>query len=385
MKAAFFFDTFLLKKEESYYGMTLTYDFLKNRYLKYYDSLIVSTRVKDISEENGNTDGYIRTNGKNIDVMQIISYKNIPDGILRKKEIVGEVNKVLANVDVAIVRMPSMIGNIVCSICEKNDKKYIIEMVACAWDGYINHHNKYGKIVAPYMFIETKKHVKKGKKVLYVTNEFLQRRYPTKGEKISCSDVVLKDFNDSIIKKRLDKISKMNEEATVKICTVANVGLKYKGQEYILKALSKLKDKGNIKFNYYLIGNGKKEYLERIVKKLGLSEQVVFVGSLNHEDVFKMIDEMDLYIQPSLQEGMPRALLEAMSRGCPSIGSTAGGIPELLNKKYVFKKKDVDGIVNILARINKEELRNMAKLCYNMSKKFSKEILESRRNKFYVE
>jgi glycosyltransferase involved in cell wall biosynthesis len=42
------------------------------------------------------------------------------------------------------------------------------------------------------------------------------------------------------------------------------------------------------------------------------------------------LDRIDIYLQPSRQEGLPRALIEAMARACPALGSTAGGIPELL-------------------------------------------------------
>ena len=39
MKAAFFFDTFLIEDNKNFFGMTLTYDFFKNRYLKYFENI----------------------------------------------------------------------------------------------------------------------------------------------------------------------------------------------------------------------------------------------------------------------------------------------------------------------------------------------------------
>ena len=92
---------------------------------------------------------------------------------------------------------------------------------------------------------------------------------------------------------------------------------------------------------------------------------------------------MDIYIQPSLQEGLPRALLEAMSRACPSIGSNAGGIEELLNKKYVFNKKDVKRIEKILSTIDKKDLVEMAKFSIEKTKEFDLEKLNDLRNEFY--
>ena len=77
MIAGFFFDTFLLKKGDEFYGMTLTYDFFKERYLKFYDKMIISTRYKEISEEKGNFSGYKVTNGKNVKVIPIKNYNKI--------------------------------------------------------------------------------------------------------------------------------------------------------------------------------------------------------------------------------------------------------------------------------------------------------------------
>ncbi len=382
MKAAFFFDTFLIEDNKNFFGMTLTYDFFKNRYLKYFENIIVSTRVKSKTSEKGNISGYKKTNGRGVDVIPIRSYNSVFDALRNKRKIEKEISKVLDKCDVAIIRLPSVIGNIACSLCRKKNIKYKIEMVACAWDGYINHHNSFGKIIAPIMYFVTRHNVKKAEEVLYVTSKFLQRRYPTLGNEVACSDVVLAKYEDEVLNNRIKKIQSMSM-SKIKLCTVANVGLKYKGQEFVIKALYNLKSKGINNYIYYLIGNGDKTYLKELISKYKLEKEVVFLGSLNHDQVFEKLDEMDIYIQPSLQEGLPRALLEAMSRACPSIGSNAGGIEELLNKKYVFNKKDVKRIEKILSTIDKKDLVEMAKFSIEKTKEFDLEKLNDLRNEFY--
>ena len=52
------------------------------------------------------------------------------------------------------------------------------------------------------------------------------------------------------------------------------------------------------------------------------------------------LDNMDFFIMPSQQEGLPRSLIEAMNRGLVCLGSTVGGIPELLKRKDTFKMRD---------------------------------------------
>ena len=94
---------------------------------------------------------------------------------------------------------------------------------------------------------------------------------------------------------------------------------------------------------------------------------------------------MDLYIQPSLQEGLPRAMIEAMSVGMPIIGSNAGGIPELIDKNCIFKKKNVNEIMSIIKKIDNEFLVAQSQKNYLNSKKFDKNSLNNKRNAFYKE
>ena len=385
MKVAFFFDTVLLKDEDNnFWGMTLTYEFFKERYLNIFDEMIVSTRVKEKKKEKGNIQGYRRTNGKNLSVKCIENYRDIPDAIKKYKLIKNEVDEIVKNVDKVIIRMPSIIGMFACNSAKRHRKPYMIEMVACPWDGYRNHARIGGKILAPIITILTKYFVKKAPAVLYVTNQFLQKRYPTKGKSIACSDVLLNQFDDNVLNNRIHKIKQMQENQTIKLCTIASVQLKYKGQEYVIEAIFKLKKYGK-KFEYYLAGGGDNTRLKKKVKMLGLEREVHFLGSLPHEEVFHLIDDIDFYIQPSLQEGLPRALIEAMSRACPASGSNVGGIPELLEGNCIFYKKNVKQIMNILLNINKEKLIELSKENFKTAKKYDKDILENRRREFYMD
>lgn len=381
MKVAFFFDTILYKNENDYFGMTLTYDFFNKRYLNDFNSIEVCTRIRDISKANGNIDGYKKTNGSKVIVSPITEYNEIPDAIFKKKRVEEQIKEIILRNDLMIIRMPSVIGMMACKLCKLYKKKYMIEVVACAWDGYMNHIRFGGKILAPIMFFKSKNCIKNAPYVLYVTQKFLQKRYPTNGISLGCSDVELSYMSEELLNDRKSKISDFNKHK-FSMCTVANVGMKYKGHIYVLKAIKKLKNE-NCNIKYYLVGNGNQEYLKKIIKKMGIEDNIIFLGSLKHEEVFNILDSVDIYIQPSLQEGLPRALVEAMSRGCPAIGSNAGGIPELLNSNMIFKKRKYKRIVKILKEINKEKLIFEAESNYNKALNYNAEILDKKRENFY--
>lgn len=383
MKILFVFDTFLLRKDNNdYYGMTLNKDFFEERYLKIFDELIVATRCKNINVCKGDISGYKIVNGEKIDVNPIFSYNSMKDLVFKRKKIKRELEILINKVDAVIIRMPSVLGILASKICKRNNKKYLIEMVACPWDGYINHVSRFGKIVAPFMWFWTKKVVYNAKNVLYVTNAFLQKRYPTKGNTCACSDVVLPQSSPNTIINRLKKIEKTDFK-NLTLGTVANVELKYKGHEFVFRAIAKLK-KRNINCTYYLIGNGDNSRLKKLAQKLKISSNIIFVGSLTHKEIFESLEKIDIYIQPSLQEGLPRALIEAMSVGVPCVGSNAGGIPELIEKEYIFEKKNVRKVCNILSNLDINKLKKMSEANMKISENYSREVLDKIRNDFYL-
>lgn len=382
MKVAFIFDTVLVENDSDFYGMTLNYDFFVSRYLSMFDSMIVSTRVVSSARAKGDVSGYKIVNGPSVEVIPIRTYRDIPDAIRNRKKIIGELEEVIAKSDKVIIRMPSVLGMFATKICKKLKKDYLIELVACPWDGYINHTNPIGKLLAPIMYFKTKGVVSNAPNVLYVTNDFLQRRYPTNGKSCGCSDVVINEINDLDLQSRLNKINSLDFDKKIILGTVANVGMKYKGHRYVFEAIYELKKLGK-NFEYRLIGNGDQTRLRTLVKKLGLEQEVIFLGSLPHKEVFEELKAIDVYIQPSLQEGLPRAVVEAMSLACPVIGSNAGGMPELISQSMIFEKRKVGQLINILKTMNKETLVVESKNNFNKAKEFEDNKLTKIRQRFY--
>ena len=96
-------------------------------------------------------------------------------------------------------------------------------------------------------------------------------------------------------------------------------------------------------------------------------------------------DSLDIYIQPSKQEGLPRAVIEAMSRGCPVIGTNIAGIPELIQKEFLFKKGSTKEVISALNRIMKADLGKIATENFNNAREYEKDKLIEKREYFYDE
>ena len=98
------------------------------------------------------------------------------------------------------------------------------------------------------------------------------------------------------------------------------------------------------------------------------------MGSYPHEKVFAWLkNDIDVYIQPSLQEGLPRALIEAMSVGLPCIGSDVAGIPELLDSKCVFNRKGnkANSTMKLLKSLDISNMKLQAERNYKEAEKYN--------------
>jgi len=372
MKGLFCYDGPINCDEQGNYFGTVLNNNVFRRYFSIVNSLDIAIRVEE-QEQNS------KASQITLDNLNIIPMPNVASatGIFNTKEATHALKQNIKKADILFIRLPSFIGNIAIKLAKQLNKPYIVEMVGCPWDSLWNHSIK-GKIIAPYMWHTTRQNLKDAKYAVYVTNEFLQNRYPTNGEFVNCSNVELPEVEDSILDSRIEKIQTSEEKIT--IGTAAALNVRYKGQQYIIEAISKLKREG-IKCEYQLVGWGDSSYLKEKAKQFEVEDCIKFVGTLPHKEVFSWIDNIDIYAQPSRQEGLPRALIEAMSRGCPAIGAKSGGIPELLEKEYVFsnKKTNIDEICSIIRNYNKEKMIKQSKRNFMEAKQYHKELIQKRR------
>jgi len=101
-----------------------------------------------------------------------------------------------------------------------------------------------------------------------------------------------------------------------------------KGLDTLLEALGGLKE---LPWQLTLVGDGPQHVpLEQQARELGLEERIIFAGWQPRQVLPKLYQEANLFVLPSRHEGMPNALLEAMSSGLPAIASCIAGNEELV-------------------------------------------------------
>ena len=311
-------------------------------------------------------------------VTNLIAVRGYKELLLHKYD--KQINDYILQSELVIVRLPSIIGFYVASIARKYNKPILTEAMGDAWDSYWNHGVS-GKVLAPIMSLEMKRWMKSSNYAIYVTNEYLQRRFPTRAPSIAASNVSITTTSKDILGKRLDKIRHFDRNK-FSIATLGGVDVIAKGHRYVMKAIAELNKKNNIEIDYYIIGGGNQTRLKKLAKDLKISDYIFFTGELTMSEVFEKLDEIDIYVQPSLQEGLPRSVIEAMSRGCPTIGSRTAGTPELISEECIFNRASHKAIIDKILWFREQNLEFYAQKNFEESLKYSDEIISDRRNRF---
>ncbi len=108
---------------------------------------------------------------------------------------------------------------------------------------------------------------------------------------------------------------------------------KEKGVEYLIKAMSIMKSKDLLNVKLNIVGDGSyKSQLKEMINLMGIKEKVAFYGHINdRETLYNIYDKSHILIIPSLSEGTPKIIPEAMSRGLPIVSTNVGGLPRMID------------------------------------------------------
>lgn len=373
MKILIVSDVTIYRRAEKYYCLPQVFSVLKN-YFANFGKLAFCGKVAVVDEAPSTC---LEISDMLLNVTSVPSFGRALLGLCDKR-----IEEAAKDCDLVVARVPGIIAYRAADAAKRLKKPYFAESMGCAWDAYWNH-SLTGKILAPYMFLKMKSVVKNADFALYVTSEFLQKRYPCKNESVGVSNVKITDVADEVLARRLARIEAADPKREIALATTAAVDVRYKGQEYVIRAIPKLNKLG-IRVKYTLIGGGDPAYLTSVAQKCGVLEQIEFAGRRPLDEVFQILDETDVYMQPSLQEGLPRSVIEAMSRGCPCVGARTAGIPELIAPEYVARRKSVRDIVDAVRNLSaRPQMTAQAKENFERAKDYQNEILCQRRNAFY--
>ncbi|MBA7666919.1 2-deoxystreptamine glucosyltransferase [subsurface metagenome] len=165
------------------------------------------------------------------------------------------------------------------------------------------------------------------------------------------------DYLNGEVNKEAPKKDKLKEKFShKKIMLFVGRIIKRKGIHYLIKSIPDV-IKAHKDILYVLIGNGEyKGQAEELTKNLNLGDYVLFLGSLPQEMVFKYYQAADAFVLPSISEGCPTTLLEAMYFGLPVIATNIPGVYEHFKEVAILVSPgDENELASAIIRLFEDE------------------------------
>jgi glycosyltransferase involved in cell wall biosynthesis len=218
----------------------------------------------------------------------------------------------------------------------------------------------------------------------YVTARALQECYPPAVGRVTVSYTTLELPPSAIA--AAPRTPESFRKARPVIVNVAQMQKHLKGQDVIIKAMGELKKRGR-QCELWLVGDGDtRQEFETLVSQLGLTDTVKFLGRVRGgAEVFNILDRSDLFVLPSIQEGLPRAVIEAMARGLPCFASDLPGNRELLLGDYIIPSRDPVAWADRLETsfLNPAQLSEASRRNIALAERYVITTVEPIRNGFY--
>ncbi len=361
------------------------YSFWK-RYLNVFDTVFVIGRLVEVANVPPKSKV---SSGDRVNFIGLQDYQGL-GGIIRDLtkvffKIKSTINA--SNHSTYLLRIPGLIGYLTWLILFSKRKNYAIELVADPYEESSSAGNIVSKVLAPLIVLITKFICKNASEVSYVTQEVLQKKYPSRSKvNYSYSSLDLK-----IDHKRFNAYSEtLNEKPNYlnrpKLILIGRMNKPFKGVDTALQMMNHSK-KSSVSPELHLIGGGALlEHYKKYAHKLDIIKDCVFHGEVTtKKDVIDLIFQSDIMILPSRREGLPRALIEGMSVGVPIIASNVAGIPELLPEELLIKPNDSKKLFDLVIKlsIDKDLRKKHSKINFKKSLFYDVTNLTKIRTSFY--
>ena len=348
------------------------------RYLQVFEQVEIIARVANVDSVPVD---FKQVTGDRIALIGLPSYVGFMGLIKRAFAIRNKLVISLCNTDAIIFRVPSQTVMIAQWGILRLKTPYALEIVGDPYDVFRSgiSNQILDKFLGWFSTISLKRLARNATACCYVTEAYLQKRYPSLSEvAVSCSDIDLNtdDYSSS---------PKVLSQQPSRIVFVGSFEQMYKGPDILIKAISELCKEG-LFFEVRMVGGGRYlEEMKELTCTLGVSQYIRFTGNVPSNIVKEALNSADIFVMPSRTEGLPRALLEAMAVGLPCLTSDVGGIPELISSKWIFRSESIRELAGLLRNAINDiaALNQAADENYRRSHDFEKTILSETRQNFY--
>lgn len=393
MKVLVSSDTRFVRVDGRLYSTHMTYVGAWQRYLSVFEQVMPMARVEDKTELGP---GLAAIEGEGVSCVALPTFRGPWEYLKCRGAVKAAVQAAVDQADAFILRVPSTVSTLVWRCLQKRGTPFGVEVVGDPWlalsPGAVKTR------LRPYFRRRytalLRRQVRQAAASLYVTEHALQRSYPptpgrftTHASNVNIRDeVVVGDVTE-----RQRRAAELPERLQgrgepVRLGFIGSFSQLNKAPDIHIRAAAALRQRGaNVEL--HMVGDGHfLPAMRDLAAELGVGEAVVFHGRLpGGEPIFEFLDSTDVFVNASRQEGLPRAMIEAMARGCPAIGTKIAGIPELVGEDCLVPVDDADALAAAVQRLlgDGQRLREAIEANRRKAADYRASVLKPRREAFY--
>lgn len=353
------------------------------RYLDVFDGVRVIARVREAAAAP--RDGK-RVDGNGVSVAAAPFVRG-PFGYLANLfKLKAAVRAAVQSGDAVMLRVPGELALCLDSWLWRNRRPYGVEVVGDPYELYAPGSVKsvFRPLLRAFYPPRMRRECAAAATAAYVTESTLQRSYPPTHAVFQTHYSSI-ELDDAAFVEQPHRYESMPKPA--RLVFVGTLAQLYKAPDTLLAAFAQCVQRG-ADLTLTIIGDGKhRGELEELARRLEIATRVRFAGQLAGFSAIKAeLDQADLFVLASHQEGLPRATIEAMARGLPCIGSTVGGTPELLPADEMVAPGDVDALANAIESVIRDPSRmtRMAERNLRKAREYNQVELRKRRAAHYA-
>jgi glycosyltransferase involved in cell wall biosynthesis len=350
------------------------------RYRTVFDGVRVLARVREVATV---AEDWRRADGPGVTFAAVPHYRGPWQYLRQARRVRSAVRAAFVPGEAVICRAPGQIADSLVPMLRRLDYPYAVEVVGDPYDvfapGSIRHPLR--PFFRWYFPHQLRRQCATACGTAYVTQHALPQRYPCPAHQTYFSDV---ELPPSAWAAQPRPVRPPGRAFT--LISVGSLEQPYKGIDVLIDAVA-VCVRDNRDLRLVIVGDGQlRSALEAQTAKYSLQKRVDFRGQLPAgAEVRSALDGADLFVMPSRTEGLPRAMIEAMARALPCLGSRVGGIPELLAEEDLVSTGDVAGLAARITEVlsDPQRLARMSARNLHRAAAYRPEILRERLVTYY--
>jgi len=354
-----------------------------SRYLDVFSQVQVVARVREVPAPPA---GARRSDGPDVRFLRVPHYLGMRQFVTRYNRIRAALDVAFEDKEAVVLRLASPIAGIVSRKLERTRYPYGVEVVGDPYDvfapGVVKHPLR--PFLRWHLTRQLRRQCQRACATAFVSERSLQRRYPSAPYALSTHYSSVELAAGSLLDAPRPRSS--FDKSRFRLTFVGSLAQLYKAPDVLIDAVAQCVSDG-LDLSLTIVGDGTyRNSLEARETARQLGDRIAFAGELPGGDaVREQLDRSDLFVLPSRTEGLPRAMIEAMARALPCVGSSAGGIPELLPPEDLVPPGDpialaarIREFVTSTERLAIASARNLVK-----ARDYREDVLRERRIRFY--